>query len=78
MTYYRVKPKFDQRKRFKKSKFEHRRIPDGIYVANELYTKGELKDFQLPYEDEENIFEEVRIPKNKTYWFFGCRFEAIE
>lgn len=77
MNYYRVKPEYDQKQRIKNHKYTIKRKPDGIYVANELYTPGELEKFYLT-PAQENWFEQVVIPKNKVYWFFGCRFEMKE
>lgn len=74
MNYYRVKPEYDQKQRIKNHKYTIKRKPDGIYVANELYTAGELEKFYLTWEQEQKMFERVNIPKNKVYWFFGCRF----
>ena len=76
MNYYRVKAEYDQKERIKQSRFKARRVADGIFVANELYTSTELKRFYMTQEQAERIFEEVVIPKNKVYWCFGCRFEA--
>lgn len=74
MRYYRVKPEYDQKQRIKNYRYSIKRKPDGIYVANELYTAGELEKFYLTLEQEHKGFEVVEIPKNKVYWFFGCRF----
>lgn len=74
MNYYRVKPEYDQKQRIKNHKYTIKRKPDGIYVANELYTAGELEKFYLTPTEELNCFERVEIPKNKVYWCFGCRF----
>lgn len=60
MTYYKVKPEFDQK----------RRADGSIFVGGELYTKSELKRYKA---ENLNIFEVVNIPKNKVYWFFGAR-----
>lgn len=75
MNYYRVKPECDQKQRIKNSRYIYKRKPDGVFVANELYTAGELNKFYIPFEKFYDIFEHVVIPKNKVYWFFGCRFE---
>lgn len=75
MIYYRVKPEYDQRPRLKKSKFIRKCQPDGFYVANELYTAGELTNkYYVTEEQVKKMFERVQIPKNKIYWVFGCRF----
>ena len=74
MRYYRVKPECDQKQRIKDHRYRIKRKPDGIFVANELYTAGELDKFYIPFEEFDNIFDEVIIPKNKVYWCFGCRF----
>lgn len=78
MRYYRVKPEYDQKRRIKNHKYRVNRKPDGIYVANELYTAGELDKFYLTLEEENECFEAVEIPKNKVYWCFGCRFAMNE
>lgn len=75
MNYYRVKPEYDQKQRIKNHRYAIKRKPDGIFVANELYTAGELDKFYIT-NNQWNWFEHVAIPKNKVYWFFGCRFEA--
>ena len=78
MRYYKVKPEYDQKQRIKNHKCRTKRKPDGIFVANELYTAGELDKFYLTLEEEQKMFESVVIPKNKVYWFFGCRFAMEE
>ena len=78
MTYYKVKPEYDQKPRIKNHKLKIKRVQDGIYVANEIYTAGELDKFYMTLEEEYNIFERVTIPKNKVYWSFGCRFAMEE
>ena len=74
MNYYRVKPEYDQKQRIKDHRYTIKRKPDGIYVANELYTAGELEKFYLTEKQFYEWFEHVIIPKNKVYWFFGARF----
>ena len=34
--------------------------------------------FYLTLEEEHKMFDRVVIPKNKVYWFFGCRFAMEE
>lgn len=77
MWYYRVKPEYDQKQRIKNHRYPIKRKLDGIYVANELYTAGELDKYYIT-DEQYGWFEFVNIPKNKVYWFFGCRFEAKE
>ena len=74
MKYYRVKKEFNGTERlikrdyiFGKSIFKY----DGEYVRDELYTPSEIKKFDNGLK----VTEEINIPKTKTYWFFGCRFE---
>lgn len=78
MRYYRVRPEYDQKQRIRNHKYSIKRKPDGIFVANELYTCGELEKFYLTWEQEQKGFEVVEIPKNKVYWSFGCRFAMEE
>jgi hypothetical protein len=66
MKYYRVREMYDQFP-------QNPRIRDGnILVANELYTEREFNKLPFVYA---GAFEIVEIPKNRTYWFFGARFE---
>lgn len=75
MTYYRVRPECDQVKRIRYSRYPYRRFPEGIFVANELYTATELNRFYIPEDKVKYMFEEVIVKKTDTYWFFGARFE---
>lgn len=66
MTYYRVRKEYDN---FPK----HPKILNGeILIGNELYTEKEFNKLPFVYAA---AFERVEIPKNKTYFFFGARFE---
>ena len=78
MVYYRVRPECDQMPRIKHSRYEYRRVQDGVFMVNELYTSTELNKFEIPCEKFFDMFEAVSVPKNKIYWFFGCRFEMKE
>jgi hypothetical protein len=71
MLYYKVKPEFDNVNRYKFHKGGGLEIA-GIFIANELYTKNELKK----YLDYANKVEPVEIPKSKIYFFFGARFAS--
>ena len=67
MKYYQVKPQFDQKRKYPNtSNFD-------ILIGEELYTEAEFN--KLPYVYAA-AFELVDIPKSKTFWSFGARFEA--
>lgn len=71
MTYYRVKPQYDNFRLY------HNRKYKGILIANELYTEKELvkHNILLSRGVKSEFFDMVEIPKTKIYWFFGARFE---
>lgn len=71
MKYYRVKPQYDNKVRYKWN--NHRQgVPDSILIANELYTPKEFERLaNCPA-----WFELVEIPKSKIYFYFGARFAA--
>ena len=78
MTYFKVKHEFDNKpkhnKNFGKTRHHYK---DDIFIGGELYTQGEInilekKKIHFYYD----MFEQVEIPKTKTYWFFGARFEV--
>lgn len=69
MKYYRVKPEYDNKVRYVWRRGQG--VSDGILVGNELYTEREYQRLANYWA----WFEEVEIPKTKTYWFFGARFE---
>jgi hypothetical protein len=50
-------------------------VKDGVFVVNELYTGAELKRYDILQETFFDVFEAVNVPKNRIFWFFGCRFE---
>ena len=72
MTYYRVKPEYDNKKRYIWNN-KGQGVPDGtILVANELYTPAEFRKIaNCPA-----WFDVVEIPKSKIYFFFGARFAS--
>lgn len=73
MKYYRVKPEYDHAIAFGFGRRGGTRIV-GSYIGNELYTKTELKrrgDFGYA-----QYMDKVDIPKSKTFFSFGARFEA--
>ena len=64
MKYYKVKKEADQK----------RRKDGSIYVADELYTEKEAEKLNL----NTDFMQPVNINKNRTYFFFGARFESME
>lgn len=69
MKYYKVKPKYDNKTRYK-WRCGHG-VSDGILIANELYTEKEYSKLA----NYSGCFEEIDINKNNTYFFFGARFQ---
>lgn len=74
MTYFKVKPTSDNKKRYTTDKRTGRRKYDGIWIANELYTPGEIKHF-VGFEEHT---EQVQVKKTDCYWCFGARFAACK
>lgn len=70
MTYYRVKPQYDNFRLIRDHEYH------GILIANELYTGKELVKNKILFchRVEPDFFEKVEISKKKIYWFFGARF----
>jgi hypothetical protein len=68
MKYFKVKEHADQIRIERSRKF-------WFLVKNELITEGEARKEKFSIEFLKNHFEKVEISKNKTRWFFGCRFE---
>ena len=63
MVYYEVLKQFDQKRR-----------GNTIYIQNELYTENEVKKLNL----NKSYLQKVEYPKNKSYRFFGARFNAMQ
>lgn len=71
MKYYRVKKEYDQHPKDKTKNGCY--IKNGnFYIGGELYTEKEVEKKKL----NKNFMEIVEAPKNKTYWFFGARFNT--
>lgn len=71
MLYYRVKPEYDNLRKFNRKK----RTWEGIWIGNELYTPKELEKIakrSIPVETK--YFEPVEVKKTEIYFFFGARF----
>ena len=74
MTYYKVKEKYD-------GVNVNPLIADSnILIKNELITTAELKRLLArglsKYKNYANFFDVVEVSKNKTYFFFGARYES--
>lgn len=69
MTYYRIKKQYDNKRRYIRNN-HGQRVPNGILIANELYTPAEYKKLSIC----PDWVEKVEIPKSKIYFFFGARF----
>ena len=61
MVYYKVKDNFADRK-----------FGEIVLVKNELFTKKEIENNNLPM----IAFYKVNVPKERTYCLFGARFDA--
>lgn len=70
MLYFRVKPDFDGRPRYKYVGGSSKVKQDGYLIAGELYTPGERQRIS----NRSEYFEKVEISKREIYWFFGARF----
>ena len=71
MLYYRVKPQYDNKKRYRWNNHGQGVADGSILVANELYTPGEFRKIaNCPA-----WFEKVNISKRNIFFFFGARFE---
>lgn len=71
MKFFRVKAEFEGYPRYKWIGNSGRVKIDGNLVGEELYTPEERKKIA----NADKFFEEVEIPEDKIYWFFGARFE---
>ena len=71
MLYYRVKPQYDNKKRYRWN--NHGQVVSYFFIlfSNELYTPCEFaKLANCPA-----WFEKVNISNKNIYFFFGARFE---
>lgn len=84
MKYYQILPNFDGLQVLRWSDRARGLIVKRELIAGELYTRAELRrllagaDFRtrpgLYLTGEDQVFQEVTIPKTKTFWSFGARF----
>lgn len=72
MKYYKVKPEFDGKPMFIR-KGNHVEKSYEL-VGNSLFTPAEFARIA----NAPKLFEEVNIPRTKTYYFFGVRFSTLE
>ena len=71
MRYYRVKPEYDNKVRYRWNS-HHQGVSDSILIGRELYTPREYaKLANCPA-----WFKEIEIPKNRVFFSFGARFEV--
>ena len=70
MTYYRVKPEYDNKVRYTWNN-HGQGVSNSILIANELYTPREYAKIANYH----GWFEKVEIKKSNIYFFFGARFE---
>ena len=63
MVYYKVKDNFADRK-----------FGEIVLVKNELFTKKEIENNNLPM----IAFCKVNVPKNRVYCLFGAKFDSEE
>lgn len=79
MKYFKVKPKYDQTKLYKRK--NGKVTYAGFLIGDELYTEKELKKLLsncIFLNAKNRCFEPVEVNKNNIYWFFGARFEKME
>lgn len=67
MIYFKVPSDFDGRQVYTSKKVHH------SFVADELYTKNEIRRYGI--ERFAQSFESVEVSMRRTCWFFGARFE---
>ena len=74
MTYYRVKPEYDNWANYRYVGNSNLKIKkDGILIAHELYTPQERERLAV----KDCVFDKVEISRKKVYWFFGARFAEM-
>lgn len=71
MLYYKVKPEYDNQIRYKWTD-QGGYVPDGILIADELYTSSEFTQIA----NNPICFEKVDTDKENAHFFFRARFEG--
>ena len=74
MTYYRVKKEFDNYPKYVYIGKSLKMKREGILIGEELYTPMERQKIA----NADKFFDEIELPRQKTYWFFGARFADTE
>lgn len=84
MKYFQVLKNFDGLQVIKWSDRARGKVVSRELIANELYAPAEFRkllsgaDFRmrtgLYLIGDEQVFQEITIPKTKIYWMFGARF----
>lgn len=71
MIYYRVKPEYNDKPIYKRSKQGNYCVPSGRYfVGNELFTPKEREKIAATGV----VFDRVEISRKRVGWLFGARF----
>ncbi len=80
MTYYRVKPEYDQTPRYRYGRHGGL-IHDGIYIGKELWTEKELdREYasHLVGIPRDKLCDRLDLKRSEVFWFFGARFACAD
>lgn len=76
MTYYKVKPIYDNKVLSRIKNSNGKRIYYGILIGSELFTRREINImYKKGVELQDDYFEKIEINKTDTYIMFGARFQ---
>jgi len=89
MKYYKVNPKFNDTQLYIRKEKNNYYEYECDLVPNELFTEKEFnnlmkKHWKLVFHSKEKpknikeVFQEVNYFKNKSYYFFGARFNLMQ
>ena len=76
MKYFKVRPQYDNHPIFKRR--GNMLTPADFLIGNELYTEREMEKLFKTHMigiNHARVFEEIHIPKTRTYTMFGARFQ---